>query len=150
MSRTYKPAITVAAIVERDQRFLMVEEETSEGLRLNQPAGHLEPNESIIDAVIRETLEETAHPFTPEYLVGVYLWPLASDLTSSHYLRFAISGQVGAPLAKKLDTGIVRSLWLSYAEIQEQSVVHRSPMVLRCLEDYLRGQRTSLSLLEVI
>ena len=116
MERTWKPNVTVAAVVEREGRFLLVEEETSAGLRLNQPAGHLEPGESLIEAAVRETLEETAHEFLPESLVGIYQWPRPDgELT---YLRFAFGGTVGEALAgRTLDTGIVRAIWLSEGAI---------------------------------
>jgi len=146
MERTWKPNVTVAAVVEREGRFLMVEEETSEGLRLNQPAGHLEPGESLIEASIRETLEETAHAFLPESLVGIYQWPRPSgDIT---YLRFAFGGTVGEVLAgRTLDSGIVRALWLSEAELQACTERHRSPLVLQCVRDYLDGRRYPLELM---
>lgn len=136
----WKPNVTVAAVVERDGRFLLVEEETSEGVRLNQPAGHLEPAETIVDAVRRETLEETAYDFTAEQLVGIYRWSRPnSDLT---YLRFAFAGSLGAHHRDKpLDTGIIRALWLTREEVLASAERHRSPLVVRCVEDYLAGRR---------
>ncbi|OYT91947.1 MAG: NUDIX hydrolase [Burkholderiales bacterium PBB3] len=147
----WKPSVTVAAIIEKDGRFLLVEEHTPEGLRLNNPAGYLDPGESPAEGCARETLEETAHPFTPTALVGVYLsrfqrgvGDAAEDIT---YLRFAYCGTVGeAEPGRALDTGIVRTLWLSADEIRQSTVRHRSPLVLQCLEDYLAGRRYPLDL----
>lgn len=149
MSALWKPSVTVAAIIERDARFLLVEETTSEGVRLNQPAGHLDPDESLITAVIRETLEETAHDFTPEALVGIYLSRYISSRTGEevNYLRFAFCGQAGAEHDQPLDDGILRTLWMSIADIRASRERHRSPMVLQCVEDYLAGKRAPLDLL---
>lgn len=142
----WKPHVTVAAVVERDGRFLLVEEHTERGLMFNQPAGHLEAGESIVAAAVRETLEETAWEFAPEHLIGVYRWRASgSEVT---YLRFAISGRLGTHHADRaLDTGIVRAVWLSPAEIRARIDRHRSPLVLRCTEDYLAGIRAPLDLL---
>lgn len=146
MESLWRPHVTVAALIERDGRFLLVEEETSEGVRLNQPAGHLDAGESLIAACVRETLEETAYAFTPTALVGIYQWPRpAGDLT---YLRFAFAGEVGAhDPARRLDHGILRTVWLSLAELRASQAQHRSPLVLQCVEDYLAGQRFPLSLI---
>ena len=142
----WKPNVTVAAVVERDGRFLLVEEQTERGLLLNQPAGHLEADESIVAAVARETLEETAWEFSPRHLVGVYRWrPSGSDVT---YLRFAFSGVLGTHHEDRaLDEGIVRTVWLSPDEIRSGRDRHRSPLVVRCMEDYLAGIRAPLDLL---
>lgn len=148
----WRPSVTVAAIVERGGRFLLVEEQTPEGLRLNNPAGHLDPGESPLEAVVRETMEETAHPFVPDALVGVYLSrftrPAAGeDIT---YLRFAFRGRVGEAVAgRALDEGIVRTLWLTPAEMREQRSRMRSPLVLQCLKDHLAGRRYPLELVTV-
>ncbi|MGS0743774.1 NUDIX hydrolase [Glaciimonas sp. GG7] len=149
MNEVWKPAVTTAAIIERDGRFLLIEEHTSEGLRLNQPAGHLDPNESLIDAVVRETLEETAHDFTPTALVGTYLSRYVSSRTgkSATYLRFTFCGTLGALHDLPLDHGIVRVLWMSRQELAACPERHRSPQVLQCIDDYLRGDRISLSTL---
>lgn len=142
----WKPNVTVAAVVERDGRFLLVEEHTESGLRLNQPAGHLDEGESVIAAVVRETIEETAWEFTPEHLVGIYRWrPAERDIT---YLRFAFCGRLGAhDSSRRLDEGIVRALWLSPDDIRAGQNHHRSPLVLRCMDDYLAGVRAPLALL---
>jgi 8-oxo-dGTP pyrophosphatase MutT (NUDIX family) len=151
MSSRWKPSVTVAAIVERDGRYLLVEEQTSDGLRLNNPAGHLDPGESLLDAVVRETLEETACAFRPEALVGIYLARVArpGDETVT-YLRFAFTGHVSAPDASRsLDAGIVRTLWLTPDEVRASVDRHRSPLVLECIEDHRAGRRHSLDVLRV-
>jgi 8-oxo-dGTP pyrophosphatase MutT (NUDIX family) len=146
----WKPNVTVAAVVERDGRFLLVEEETADGVRFNQPAGHLDEGESLVAACARETLEETAYEFTPSELVGIYQWPRPKrenegDIT---YLRFAFAGKAGAhDPARQLDTGILRAVWLSLAEIEACAERHRSPLVLQCIRDYLAGRRYPLDLI---
>ena len=142
----WTPRVTVAAVIEQDGRFLLVEEETDNGLGINQPAGHLDEHESMLEGVARETLEETACTFRPEFLVGVYLWQsYEKELT---YLRFAFAGTVlGHDPARALDTGIVRTLWLTPDEIAAQANRHRSPLVQRSVDDYRAGQRYSLDLL---
>jgi 8-oxo-dGTP pyrophosphatase MutT (NUDIX family) len=138
--------VTVAAVVERDGRFLLVEEQTEDGLLLNQPAGHLEPGESLEEAAVREALEETAYEFRPSHLLGIYLWARPQgDIT---YLRFAFSGAVGShDPARALDEGIVRALWLTPDEVRASQDRHRSPLVWRCVEDHMRGVRAPLDLL---
>jgi len=139
-------SVTVAAIAEREGRFLVVEEETDEGVRLNQPAGHLEPEESLIEAVVRETLEETAYGFVPRSLLGVYRWRHPAKGIS--YVRFAFVGEVTGPeTGRALDAGILRALWLTPAELSAQAARHRSPLVQRCIQDYLAGRRFPLDLL---
>ncbi len=150
MSEIWKPSVTVAAIIERqDGRFLLIEEETSDGIRINQPAGHLDPFESLEQAVVREALEETAHDFTPIGLVGVYMTRYQSTRTGEDvtYLRFAFCGEPGAAHDQPLDEGILRTLWLTYEEIVACREHHRSPLVLRCVDDYLKGRRMPLSML---
>jgi 8-oxo-dGTP pyrophosphatase MutT (NUDIX family) len=149
MSDIWKPSVTVAAIIEREGRFLLVEEETSEGVRLNQPAGHLDPLESLEHAVAREAMEETAHEFKPTELVGVYMSRYQSVRTGQDvtYLRFAFAGQLGRQYDQPLDDGILRTLWLSYEELLATRERHRSPLVLQCIDDYLKGQRAPLALL---
>lgn len=142
----WKPSVTVAAVVEQDGKFLLVEEHTSDGRLFNQPAGHLEPDESLVEGVIRETLEETAYTFDPQWLVGIYRWRHPSGKTT--YLRFAFTGRItGHDPQRKLDRGIIRATWLSPADIRGQTTVHRSPLVLRCVEDYLAGKRYPLDIL---
>ncbi|MET3230555.1 UNVERIFIED_ORG: 8-oxo-dGTP pyrophosphatase MutT (NUDIX family) [Burkholderia sp. 1263] len=143
---TWLPRVTVAAIVERDGRFLVVEEHTADGLRLNQPAGHLEAGETLLQAVIRETLEETAHPFEPEALVGMYMThferPGSEGVT---YLRFTYCGTGGEPNAEcALDPDIARTLWMSADELRACAERHRTPLVMQCLDDYLAGRRFPL------
>ncbi|RJF99522.1 NUDIX hydrolase [Noviherbaspirillum saxi] len=149
MSEVWKPSVTVAAIVERAGHFLLVEEETSDGVRFNQPAGHLDPNESLIQAVTRETMEETAHEFTPTALVGMYMSRYVSSRTTQQvtYLRFAFCGEVGKEHKRPLDVGILRAVWMTREEMLECESTHRSPLVMRCVEDYLAGQRAPLSVI---
>ena len=156
MNTRWKPSVTVAAVIERDfdgiQKFLLVEEETRDGLRLNNPAGHLDPGESPFQACIRETLEETAFHFTPTAVIGVYLSRFErvqpEGLLDITYLRFAFCGKLGEEvLGQALDEGIVRTLWLSADEIRASVDIHRSPLLLRCIEDYLAGRRYPLDLL---
>ena len=143
----WKPNVVVAAIVERDGKFLLVEEEADGALVLNQPAGHLDEGESLIEAVKRETLEETAWHIEPEALLSVYRWPHPQK--SVTYLRFAFVGRALRHESQRpLDHGIVRALWLTAEEIRNQIARHRSPQVLRCLNDYLSGERYSLDLLK--
>lgn len=143
----WKPNVTVAAIVERDGQFLLVEEAATDGrLVLNQPAGHLDEGESLIEAVVRETLEETAWYFRPESLVGIYRWPYPAKTVT--YLRFAFSGHVlRQDPERRLDDGIVQVAWLTPAELRAASDRHRSPLVQRCMDDYLAGRRFPLDLL---
>jgi 8-oxo-dGTP pyrophosphatase MutT (NUDIX family) len=149
MTDLWKPSVTVAAIIERDGQFLLVEEETSEGVRFNQPAGHLDPNETLEQAVARETMEESAHEFTPTELVGVYLSRYVSLRTNTEvtYLRFAFCGELGASLDSPLDDGILRAVWMSYDELLSTRPRHRSDLVMQCVDDYLAGKRAPLSLL---
>ena len=133
----------MAAVVERGDKFLFVEERISGRLVLNQPAGHLEDGETLLEAVVRETREETAWRLTPEAFVGTYLW--RSPDNGRTFLRFAFCGVVDDHrAAQALDTGIVRALWLSHEQVLAQSSRTRSPLVLRCLDDYLLGKRQPL------
>jgi ADP-ribose pyrophosphatase YjhB (NUDIX family) len=144
----WKPSVTVAAVIERDGRFLLIEEETSEGLKLNNPAGHLDPGESPAQGCARETLEETAYRFEPTALVGVYLSRARKASTGEDftYVRFAFCGQVGErEEGRALDHGIVRTLWMTPDEVRATQDRHRSPLLVRCMEDYLAGARHPLS-----
>ena len=137
------PEVTVAAVVVREGRFLLVEERIQGRLVLNQPAGHLEDRETLIEAAIRETREETAWRFHPEALVGTYLW--RNPVNGRGFLRFAFCGEVDDHQPRQpLDTGIVRALWLTPAELQAQPARQRSPLVTRCIEDFLLGRRQPL------
>ncbi|MEE9331067.1 MAG: NUDIX hydrolase [Methylophilaceae bacterium] len=139
----WKPNATVAAIIEQDDQFLLVEETTSRGNRFNQPAGHLEDGETITHAVIRETLEETAYDFQPETLLGIYHWK--HDHNNTTYLRFAFIGKVTAHHPEQaLDDGIIRAVWMSIEEIRAKQDLMRSPQVLTCFEDYLAGKQYPL------
>jgi len=143
----WRPSVTVAAVIEHGGRFLLVEEHTPEGLRLNNPAGHLDPGESPLQAVVREALEETARAFTPEALLGIYLSRFVRPATGEDvtYLRIAYRGTAGeADPARTLDQGIVRTLWLTPEEIRAERARHRSPLVMRCIDDFLAGRRLPL------
>ena len=142
----WKPNVTVAAVIEQDGKFLLVEEETAEGILFNQPAGHLEEGETLLEGVVREVQEETAYRFQPTELLGVYHWKHPKkDIT---YLRFAFIGGIeGHDPLQALDTGIIRACWLSLDKIRAGKDKHRSPQVLTCIEDYLAGQRFPLSVL---
>ena len=144
--RPWKPNVTVAALIERDGRFLLVEEETDDGLRFNQPAGHLDQGESLVAACAREALEETAWSFRPTALIGVYQWPRPQgDIT---YLRFAFGGELGEHHAdRKLDAGILRAVWMTSEEIRASADRHRSPLVWQCVADCLAGRRYPLELI---
>ena len=145
MNRVWKPNVTVAALIEREGRFLLVEEETEDGIRFNQPAGHLDQGESLAAACAREVLEETAWSFRPTALVGVYQWPRPSgDIT---YLRFAFAGELGEyEEGRVLDEGILRAVWMTPDEIRATVERHRSPLIWQCVSDYLAGRRFPLDL----
>ena len=146
METIWKPNTTVAAVIERDGKFLLVEEDTDDGIRLNQPAGHLDEGESLLAACTRETLEETAWHFVPKNLLGIYQWPRTlSDVT---YLRFAFTGELGRHDPDlKLDHGIHRAIWLGFDEIFTSQLAHRSPLVLQCVNDYLAKRQFPLDLI---
>jgi len=134
----WKPNTVVAAVIERDGKFLLVEEEADGKLVINQPAGHLDPGESLVNAVMRETLEETAWHIEPTALLGIYRWPHpAKDIT---YMRFAfVARAVRHEPERPLDKEIRRALWMSESEVRSAQPRHRSPQVQRCLDDYLTG-----------
>ncbi len=134
----WKPHTTVAAVCERDGRYLLVRERVNGEIVYNQPAGHLDPGESLIEAVVRETLEETRYPFKPTALQGIYRFSFdpRGDKT---YIRFSFRGEIGARLDGELDPEIIAAEWLSYDEIRACRDMHRSPMVLQCIDDYRSG-----------
>ena len=142
----WKPNVTVAAIAERDGCFLVVEENSNGRIVFNQPAGHLEKNETLIEAVEREVMEETAWKFTPEYIVGIYMHPNRSeDIT---YLRVCFYGTCEQHYPDKpLDEGILRALWMTQDELRAVQDRMRSAMVLRCFDDYLSGKQYPLDML---
>jgi len=146
----WKTSVTVAAIVELGGRYLVVEEHTADGLMLNNPAGHLDPGESPLDGVVREALEETGRRFTPRALVGVYLSRVQradppGDVT---YVRLAFTGEVGEPeRGRALDPEIVRTLWLTPEELRASRARHRSPLLMRCIDDHRAGKRHPLELI---
>lgn len=142
----WKPHTTVAAVIERDGRFLMVEESIEGRVVINQPAGHLDPNETLTAAVIRETREETAWDFNPQAITGVYLWTHPESQRT--YLRATFCGDChNHDPQQKLDEGIIRAVWMTRQQLQDNADRLRSPMVLRCIDDYLAGQRFPLELL---
>ena len=137
----WRPSVTVAAVTARDGRYLMVEELTPEGLKLNQPAGHLDPGESLLQAVVREAREETACDFVPDALLGIYLARFERPGQDVTYLRFAFRGTAGDPVpGRALDAPIVRTLWLTAEEIRARLAEHRSPLVMRCIDDHRAGR----------
>jgi 8-oxo-dGTP pyrophosphatase MutT (NUDIX family) len=138
----WKPSVTVAAVIERSGRFLFVQERISGRLVLNQPAGHLDPGESLVTACRREAMEETAHHFEPTALVGIYRWRDPSkDFT---FLRFAFRGTVGAAEKRPLDKEIVALHWLSPEELKQRKAEHRSPLVQKCVDDFIAGRSFAL------
>lgn len=144
---SFRPDLTVAAVVERDGQFLFVEERVGPRMVFNQPAGHVERGEKIIDAVIRETLEETAWMFVPQALLGVYLWE-ATDRQKS-FLRITFCGEVHShDPGRSLDRGIARALWMTRDELVGRPHRLRSPMVVQCVDDYLAGIRYPLEILQ--
>ena len=156
MNSRWKPSVTVAAVITRNfdgiEKFLLVEEETRDGLRFNNPAGHLDPGESPVHGCTRETLEETAFHFKPTAIVGVYLSRFEraqpDGLLDMTYLRFAFCGELGEHVAgQALDEGIVRTVWLTADEIRASTEKHRSPLLLTCMEDYLAGRRYPLDMI---
>lgn len=142
----WKPHVTVAAVVERDGKYLLVEEETEDGIRFNQPAGHWEANETLLEGAAREALEETAYHFAPEWLQGIYRWQ--HPRKEMIYLRFAFGGVIrGHEPERRLDAGILRAVWMSPEDIRQTAERHRSPLVLQCVEDHLAGKRYPLDIM---
>ncbi|MDH5480856.1 MAG: NUDIX hydrolase [Nitrosomonas sp.] len=144
----WKPNVTVAAVVEQNGKYLLIEEEPElgGGVFLNQPAGHLDPGESILQGVAREALEESAYTFVPEYILGIYQWHSASNDTT--YLRFAFGGKItNHDPERALDTGILRADWFSLDEINKSLLRHRTPLVMECIQDHMAGRHYPLELL---
>jgi len=147
MSTKWNPRVTVAAVIEQHGRFLLIEEETALGLKLNNPAGHLDPGETPAQGCAREVLEEAAYDFTPTAFLGVYLARSRKRSTGEDqtYLRMAFCGTLGTHHADRpLDEGIVRTLWMTADEVRASSNRHRSPLVLKCIEDFIAGVRYPL------
>jgi len=146
----WKPNTTVAAVIERDGRFLLVEETTREGVRINQPAGHLDPGESLLQAVAREALEETAWEVEPVAGIGIYMarYQHADSATDVTYLRFAFACRaLSHRPSRPLDRGILRAMWLDVDEVRARRGEHRSPLVMQTIDDYLAGKRFALELI---
>ncbi|MEO8364840.1 MAG: NUDIX hydrolase [Pseudoxanthomonas sp.] len=149
--RFWQPDVTVATVVVRDGRLLMVEERAQGKLVFNQPAGHLEPDESLSEAALRETREETGWEVNLTALIGAYQWKaISSDGGGDrHYLRFAFAAEpLTHDATRVLDEGIVQALWMTPAELQDQQARHRSPLVWQVVQDYLGGRRWPLSMLQ--
>jgi phosphatase NudJ len=151
MNYRWKPSVTVAGIIEQDGRYLLVEEHTPKGLMFNNPAGHLDPGESPLQACVREVLEETAYAFTPTSLVGIYLSRFSKPPTPQDpdeditYLRFAFTGVLGEHHPERqLDDGIVRTLWMTIDEMLSSQERLRSRLLVRCAQDHARGVRLPL------
>lgn len=141
--RTFFPRVTVATVVEHEGRFLFVEEVIKGQTVLNQPAGHLDPGESLAEAAVRETLEETAWTVELTGLIGIYQYDAPDD---RHFVRTTFAARaLGHDPRRRLDRGIVRALWLSRDELLGHPTPRRSPMVLRCLDDYSAGQQLPLA-----
>jgi NADH pyrophosphatase NudC (nudix superfamily) len=143
----WKPHVTVAAVIEKDNKFLLVEENTDNGIAFNQPAGHLENGETIITAISREVNEETAWQFEPAHIIAIQLWRKNSEYPS--FLRVCFAGKVHTHNPKQnLDDDIIETHWLSREQIAEKQSQLRSPLVLKTVDAYLSGNRYPLSLLE--
>ena len=141
--------VTVAAIIEQDKRFLLVEESIQGQHLYNQPAGHLEEDETLIEAVIRETLEETAAHFSPAHITGIYQWTQPENRQT--FMRISFTGEITSfEEGRQLDEGILRAVWLTEMEIKALQKQHRSPLVLQCIHDYQQGQRYPLELIKHI
>ena len=145
MNLIWTPRVTVAAVIEQDGRFLLVQERNDGRLLYNQPAGHLEDNESLVDAVVRETLEETAWRFTPEAVIGIYRW--RHPARQETFMRVSFAGTATALSGRTLDPEIEQVVWLQPDELRQRRAELRSPLVLRSIDDYLAGARYPLALL---
>lgn len=141
----WRPDVTVAAVVEQNGRFLFVEERVRGQLVLNQPAGHLEAGESLMEATCRETLEESAWEVEPTHLIGIYQW--TSPLDGIGFLRFAFAARALRQHDRTLDNGIERAIWLTADELLSHAVPTRSPLVERCVRDYCAGRRHAFDML---
>ena len=151
--RFWQPDVTVATVVVREGRLLMVEEHAQGKLVFKQPAGHLEPDESLYEAALRETREETGWDVRLTAFIGAYQWKAANTDGSEgrHYLRFAFAAEpVAHDAARALDEGLVQALWMTPAQLQAEQSRHRSPLVWQVVQDYLAGRRSPLSLLQQI
>jgi len=146
MSKKWRTSVTVASIIEKDNKYLLIEEQTRDGILINQPSGHLEPNESPLQASIRETKEETSFEFIPQHFLGVYLCQAVSqkDLSNVTYVRLAFSGYVSKFYNEPLDEGIICTHWLSYEQILDNQAKLRTPLVLQCINDYRAKKLHSL------
>ena len=145
----WSPHITVAAVLERDDRFLLVQEKITGQSVINQPAGHLEENETLLQATCREVLEETGWHYVPRSLVGIYHWKSPADAQT--FLRFCFTGELlEQDLRQELDPVIQQVLWLAQGDIQAREAELRSPLVKKCINDYLAGTRIDLSVLNHI
>jgi 8-oxo-dGTP pyrophosphatase MutT (NUDIX family) len=145
MSEIWRPSVTVAAVIERSGRFLLVEERVDGRTVLNQPAGHLDPGESLLAACRREVLEETAHRFEPTSVVGIYRWHYAAqDVT---FLRFCFSGEIEGVEDRALDKEIVALHWLTEGAVKSRQAEHRSPLVQKCVDDFVAGRHFPLDVL---
>jgi 8-oxo-dGTP pyrophosphatase MutT (NUDIX family) len=142
----WTPHVTVAAVIEENNRFLLIEEQVENVVVINQPAGHLDNNESLLSAVKRETLEETAYVFSPEHITGIYQW--RHPQSNETYLRVSFCGKhTHFDPTASLDAGIIKTRWLTRDELLNQNIPMRSPMVLQCIDHYLAGYRYPLSLI---
>jgi 8-oxo-dGTP pyrophosphatase MutT (NUDIX family) len=140
---TWKPHATVAVVVEDETgRFLLVEEVSNGKVVFNQPAGHIEEDEAILDAVCRETLEETGWQVEPQYFLGVYVYKAPANGVTYH--RFCYAARALQRVSQELDTGIIGPHWLTLEEIRQLGSKLRSPMVLQCIEDYRNGRQFPL------
>ena len=138
----WRPSVTVAAVIERGGRFLFVEEHIDGRLVLNQPAGHLDPGESLMTACRREVLEETAHRFEPTALIGIYRWIYAPKNVT--FLRFCFRGRLEGMTHGPRDKQITAIHWLTREELMARRADHRSPLVQRCVDDFLAGREFPL------
>ena len=150
-SMVWKPHVTVAAVVEHEKQFLMVAETIAGRRVINQPAGHLEPGENLLEAVSRETLEETGYRFRASSLVGIYQWRPDHGTDGQAFLRFAFAGEIEAASGGTcLSPEIDEVLWVQAGELARRADEHRSPLVVRCVDDYLSGRRYPLSILTAL